>query len=51
MLLFKLLKQLDGIPKVWGNRSVAVYITADRTRWTNNGEKIDMTGEKRFFIF
>ena len=51
MLLFKLLKQLDGIPKVWGNLSVAVYIVADRTRWTNIGEKIDMAGEKRFFVF
>ncbi len=30
-LLAKLRKQLDGIPKVWGNLSVAVYIVADRT--------------------
>jgi hypothetical protein len=50
-LLAKLRKQLDGIPKVWGNLSVAVYIVADRTRWTNIGEKIDMAGKKRFFIF
>ncbi len=29
-LLAKLRKQLNGIPKVWGNLSVAVYIVADR---------------------
>jgi hypothetical protein len=50
-LLFKLRKQLDSIPKVGGNRSVAISIAADRTLWTNNGEKIDMAGQKRFFIF
>jgi hypothetical protein len=50
-LLFKLRKQLDGISKVWGNLPVALYLAADRTLGTNNGEKIDMAAKKRFFIF
>jgi hypothetical protein len=50
-LLVKFGKQLDGIPKVWKDLSVAVYTAADRTHWANNGEKIDMAGKIGFFIF
>jgi hypothetical protein len=50
-LLFKLRKQLDSVPKVWGNLSVALYLAADGTLVTNNGEKIDMARKIGFFIF
>jgi hypothetical protein len=50
-LLLEVRKQLNGIPPVRGNLSIAIKIATDRAERPNKGEKIDLTGQKRFFVF
>ena len=44
-------KQLNGIAPVWGNRSIATGLAANRTARPKEGEKIDLAGKKRFLVF
>jgi hypothetical protein len=49
-LLFKAWKQLNGITPVGGSLSIIVGNATDRAGRSNNGEKIDLTLKKRFFV-
>ena len=47
----ELREQVNGISPVGGNLPIAIRLTTDRTGRSKEGEKIDLTGKKRFFVF
>jgi hypothetical protein len=50
-LFLEFREQVNGVPPVGGDLSVATLLTADRTGQTKEGEKIDLVGKKRFLVF
>ena len=50
-LLLELWHQFDGVAPVRGDLSITIRSTTDGASGTNMGEKIDLTGEKRFCVF
>lgn len=50
-LLLELGHQFDGVAPVRGDLSITIKGTTDGTSGTNMGEKIDLTGKKRFCVF
>jgi hypothetical protein len=47
----ELRKKLNRIPPVRSHLSITMEAATERTGGTNPGIKIDLTGEKRFFVF
>jgi len=50
-LLLEARKQLDGISPVGGDLPIAIYLPAYGAGRAKVGEKIDPSGQERFFIF
>ena len=51
LLLLELWQQFNGVAPVRGDLSITITGTTDRASGTNIGEKIDLTGQKRFLVF
>jgi hypothetical protein len=50
-LLLELWHQFNGVAPVRGDLSITIRSTTDGASGTNMGEKIDLTGKKRFCVF
>jgi hypothetical protein len=50
-LLLQPREQFNGVPPVRGDLSITIRSTTDGASGTNIGEKIDLTGQKRFLVF
>jgi hypothetical protein len=50
-LLLKTRKQLNGISPVWSDLPIAIYLAADGAGRPNEGVKIDLMSQERFFVF
>ena len=51
LLLLELWKQFNDVAPVRGDLSITIRGTTDGASRTNIGEKIDLTGQKRFLVF
>ena len=51
LLLLELWQQFNGVAPVRGDLSITIRGTTDGASGTNMGEKIDLTGQKRFCVF
>ena len=51
LLLPELGEELNGIPPIWGDLSIATRTAADRADRSNGGRKINLTGEEGFSVF
>ena len=47
----ELREELNGIPPIGGDLSIAIRTIADGAKGSNGGRKINLTGEKRFPVF
>ncbi len=47
----ELREELNGIPPIGGDLSIAIRTATDRASRSNGGEKINLTGQKRFPVF
>jgi hypothetical protein len=50
-LFLELREQINSVSPVGGNLPIAIRLATDRTGRTKEGEKVYLTGKKRFLVF